>query len=195
MGLTDKIFSMTQPDILKEMFRGAKGAVTDYDPAQLVTQGPVSIGHKSGQAFRTKSGKLEFAANGLPDWQPDPADTGKYALQLLTAPGYFQSHTAFSGVGFLRQREGAPCAVIHPDDAAARGLTDGQKVRLHNDKGEVGLILHVRDEVQPGVILVPGQRPDGEAVAGTVNMLCADTFSDMGEGATYQSTWLDVAAL
>ena len=73
-------------------------------------------------------------------------------------------------------------------------LTDGQKVRLHNDNGEVGLVLHVRDEVQPGVILVPGQRPDGEAVAGTVNMLCADTFTDMGDGATYQSTWLDVAA-
>ena len=194
MGVTDKVFSMSQPDILKEMFRGAKGAAAEYDPAALVTQGPVSIGHKSGQAFRTASGKLEFAANGLPDWQPDPAHTGKYSLQLLTAPGYFQSHTAFSGVAFLRQREGAPCAVLHPDDAAARGLTDGQKVRLHNDRGEIGLVLHVRDEVQPGVVLVPGQRPDGEAVAGTVNMLCADTFTDMGEGATYQSTWLDVAA-
>ena len=194
MGLTDPVFSMTQPEILKEMFRGAKGAVAAYDPAQLVTQGPVSIGPKSGQEFRTASGKLEFAANGLPDWQPDPANTGKYKLQLLTTPGYFQSHTAFSGVAFLRQREGAPCAVLHPDDAASRGLTDGQKVRLYNDNGEIGLVLIVRDEVQPGVILVPGQRPDGEAVAGTVNMLCADTFTDMGDGATYQSTWLDVAA-
>ena len=194
MGVTDPVFSMTQPEILKEMFRGAKGPVAAFDPAQLVTQGPVSIGHKTGQEFRTASGKMEFAANGLPGWQPDPADTGKYKLQLLTTPGYFQSHTAFSGVAFLRQREGAPCAVLHPDDAAKRGLTDGQKVRLHNDNGEIGLVLHVRDEVQPGVILVPGQRPDGEAVAGTVNMLCADTFTDMGDGATYQSTWLDVAA-
>jgi hypothetical protein len=29
---------------------------------------------------------------------------------------------------------------------------------------------------------------------GTINMLCADRYTDMGEGATYQSTWLDVAA-
>jgi hypothetical protein len=63
-----------------------------------------------------------------------------------------------------------------------------------NDRGEVGLVLHVRDEVQPGVVLVPGQRPDAEAVSGTINMLCSDAYTDMGEGATYQSTWLDVRA-
>jgi hypothetical protein len=27
-----------------------------------------------------------------------------------------------------------------------------------------------------------------------VNMLCADGYTDMGEGATYQSTWLEVTA-
>ena len=75
-----------------------------------------------------------------------------------------------------------PCAVLHPDDALARGLTDGQIVRLSNDRGEVSLRLHVRDEVQPGVVLVPGQRPDEEAAAGTVNMLCADSFTDIGRG-------------
>ena len=133
----------------------------------------------------------------MPDWRPDPAEAtqgGKYGLRLLTTPGYFQSHTAFSGVAFLRAREGAPCAVLHPDDATRRGLVDGQKVRLVNDRGEIGLVLHVRDEVQPGVVLVPGQRPDSEAVSGTVNMLCSDGYTDMGEGAIYQSTWLEVLA-
>ena len=43
-------------------------------------------------------------------------------------------------------------------------------------------------------MLVPGQRPVEEAVDGTVNMLCSDRYTDMGEGATYQSTFLDVAA-
>ena len=182
LGLTDAVFSLSQPEIMKLMLKGA-----DFDGA------PVSIAKREGQVFRTASGKLEFAdGDALPDWQPDPADTGRHKLQLLTAPGYFQSHTAFTGNGFLRQREGAPCAILHPADAAARGLTDGQKIRLFNDLGEVGLMLHVRDEVQPGVILVPGQRPDTEAVSGTVNMLCADSFTDMGAGATYQSTWLEV---
>ena len=50
------------------------------------------------------------------------------------------------------------------------------------------------DEVRPGVALVPGQRPDEEAVSGTVNVLCSDRYTDIGEGATYQSTYLEVAA-
>jgi hypothetical protein len=52
----------------------------------------------------------------------------------------------------------------------------------------------VNDEVYPGVVHVPGQRRDDETVSGTINMLCSDRYTDMGEGATYQSTWLQVAA-
>ena len=52
----------------------------------------------------------------------------------------------------------------------------------------------VATDVLPGVVLVPGQRPDGETFGGTVNMLCSDRYTDLGEGATYQSNFLDVAA-
>ncbi len=195
MGLSDPVFRMSQPAILQDMLRG--GTV---DPDVLLDGGAVSIAVRAGQRFRTPSGKLEFYSQALadqglpalPDWQPEVPDA--YPLRLLTTPGYFQSHTAFSGVAYLRGREGVPCAVLHPDDAAARGLSDGQVVRLANDRGQVDLRLRVRDEVQPGVVLVPGQRPDEEGEAGTVNMLCADGFTDLGAGATYQSTWLEVTA-
>jgi anaerobic selenocysteine-containing dehydrogenase len=71
--------------------------------------GPIRLAPEGGQHFRTPSGKLEFysevlAAEGLPampDWQPDPEEerqAARWPLRLLTAPGYFQSHTAFSGV-------------------------------------------------------------------------------------------------
>ena len=65
-------------------------------------------------------------------------------------------------------------------------------MRLFNDRGSVGLVLKVSDEVQPGNVLVPGQRPDRETVSGTINMLWPDRYTDIGEGATYQSTWLDI---
>ena len=93
---------------------------------------------------------------------------------------------------FLREREGQPFCILHPTDAASRGLADGADVRLFNDRGEVGLKLRVSDEVQPGVVLVPGQRPSSESLGGTVNMLCSVRYTDIGEGATYQSTFLDV---
>ncbi len=116
----------------------------------------------------------------------------RWPLRLLTGPGYFQSHTAFSGVAALRRKQGPPACVLHPVDAEARGLRDGDAVRLHNDRGAVTLTLRVSDETPPGVAFVPGQRPAGEAIEGTINVLCSGRYSDLGEGATYQDTRLDV---
>ncbi len=204
MGVKDRIFTLTPREAAEELFKGATGPAAKADPAKLFAGEPHHIAHDwQGQPFKTPSGKLEFyseqlAKQGLspvPDWQPDPieeADARKWPLRLLTAPGYFQAHTAFSGVGFLRKREGQPFCILHPEDAAKRGLKDGDQVRVFNERGEVGLMLKVVDEVQPGVLLVPGQRPTSEAVSGTINMLCSDRYTDMGEGATYQSTFLDV---
>jgi len=206
LGVTDPVFRMSQADIVKELFRGATGTVAHVDPATIRDAGPINIAPpRTGQPFRTPSGKLEFYSDTLqhqglqpmPDWQPDPEeerDAARWPLRLLTAPGYFQSHTTFSAVPFLREREGAPCCILHPDDARARHLAYGQHVRLFNARGAIGLVLRISDEVQPGVALVPGQRPDEEAVSGTINMLCSDRYTDIGEGATYQSTYLDVAA-
>jgi anaerobic selenocysteine-containing dehydrogenase len=204
MGLTDKIFTLSPQEAALELFKGATGPAAEAEPAKLFAGAPIHIAHDwDGQPFKTPSGKLEFyseqlARQGLPplpDWTQDPAeavDAAKWPLRLLTAPGYFQAHTAFSGVGFLRTREGKPFCVLHPTEAEKRGLKGGNTVRLFNDRGEIGLLLQVSDEVQPGVVLVPGQRPTHEAVSGTINMLCSDRYTDMGEGATYQSTWLDV---
>jgi len=205
MGLADPVFGMSPQQVMAELFQGATGPVAALDPDEVRAGHPIRLAPAGGQEFRTPSGRLEYyseqlAAQGLspmPDWQPDPQeerDAARWPLRLLTAPGYFQSHTAYSGVGFLRRREGPPSCILHPDDAHRRGLADGAKVRLFNDRGTVGLVLKISDEVLPGVVLVPGQRPDGETVAGSVNMLCSDRYTDLGDGATYQSNFLDVAA-
>ena len=204
MGLTDEIFTLSPQDAARELFKGATGPAAKADPAGLFAGESINIAHDwNGQPFKTPSGKLEFYSEQLagqgvppmPDWNEDPieiAEAAKWPLRLLTAPGYFQAHTAYSGVSFLRQREGKPFCVLNPADAGQRGLKQGDEVRLFNDRGAIGLMLQVSDDIQPGVVLVPGQRPTGETVSGTINMLCSDRYTDMGEGATYQSTWLDV---
>jgi anaerobic selenocysteine-containing dehydrogenase len=205
LGVADPVFGMEAKAAIGELWRGATGPVARLDLAKVFRARPINIAPAGGQEFRTPSGKLEFyseqlATAGLapmPDWQPDPEeqrDAACWPLRLLTAPGYFQAHTAYAGVDFLRRREGEPYCLLHPEEAQRRGLGDGAKVRLFNDRGAVGLVLKVSDEVLPGVVLVPGQRPDEETLAGTINMLCSDRFTDLGEGATYQSTFLDVAA-
>ena len=204
MGVDDPVFRMTPDEIARGMLRGARGRAAAVDPQTVAGAGPVRLAPQGGQEFRTPSGRLEFyseewVAHGLPplpDWRPDPEEeraAARWPLRLLTAPGYFQSHTAFSAVGFLRRREGPPCCVLHPQEARARGLVDGELVHLFNERGSVGLVLQISDEIQRGVALVPGQRPDGETGSGTINLLCSDRYTDLGDGATYQSTFLDVA--
>jgi anaerobic selenocysteine-containing dehydrogenase len=203
-GLKDAVFSMSTDELIATVFRGAQGAVTAIDPHALRDHRPVKLALPEGAPrWATPSKRLEFhsahlAAQGLaamPDWVPDSIDDARAArwpLRLLTAPGYYQSHTAFSGNATLRRRAGVPECVLHPEDAAARGLRDGEDVTVFSERGEVRLRLRISDEVGPGVVFVPGQRPAAEAGGTTVNMLCDTRYADLGEGATYQSTRLDV---
>ncbi|MEO8651517.1 MAG: molybdopterin-dependent oxidoreductase [Hyphomicrobiaceae bacterium] len=206
MGVNDEIFLLPPEEIFPKFFEDSTGAVAKIDPKQLLDHRAVKVAPEAeAQEFRTKSGKLEIysadleaqGVSPMPIWEADAqevSDAAKWPLRLLTTPGYFQSHTAFSANAFLRKREGEPLCVLHPKDAERRGLANGAKVRLHNGRGHIGLLLKISDEVREGVVLVPGQRPEGEAVSGTVNMLCSDRLTDIGAGATYQSTFLEVEA-
>ena len=203
LGVTAPVFSMTTDALIRALFSTATGPAARVDVATFSDAGPVKCAPVGEQRFATPSGRLEFyserlAAQGLPampDWEPDPIGEReglRYPLRLLTAPGYYQSHTAFSGIAALRRKAGPPECVLHPDDAAKRDLRDGETVECFNDRGAIRLRLRVSDEVSRGVVFVPGQRPAGESDGGTINFLTSDRFSDFGEGATYQSTRLDV---
>jgi anaerobic selenocysteine-containing dehydrogenase len=203
LGVTDRVFSMDTDALLGEIVRRSSGPTASIDRDRLRASGPVKLAPEPGrQQFATPSGRLEFysdrlARQGLPpmpDWVEEAAEAEeerRWPLRLLTAPGYYQSHTAFSAVASLRRKQGPPECVLHPD-AAARQLRDGESVQLVNQRGLVTLRLRVSDETPPGVVFVPGQRPAGEAGQSTINMLVSDRFSDLGEGATYQDTQLDV---
>src|SRR5260221_3013123 len=128
MGLADRVFRMSPAEALAELFRGAKGAAATLDLDEVRSGRPIRIAPEGGQEFRTPSGKLEFyseqlATAGLapmPDWQPDPEevrDAARWPLRLLTAPGYFQAHTAYAGVDLLRRRVSEAYCILHPEEA------------------------------------------------------------------------------
>jgi anaerobic selenocysteine-containing dehydrogenase len=203
LGLDAPVFSMDTDELVRALFGRTTGTAASLDVDTLRTAGPIKLAPQGPQRFATPSGKLEFyseslASQGLPampDWVPDLVEeeqARRWPLRLLTAPGYYQAHTAYAAVDTLRRREGPASCVLHPEEAARRGMSEGDAVELFNDQGTVTFVLHVSDEAPPGVAFVPGQRPTGAAIAGTINVLCSDRYSDFGEGATYQSTWLDV---
>jgi hypothetical protein len=134
------------------------------DPDWVRDGGPIRLAPEGSQQFRTPSRKLEFYSEAL-------------AAQGLPALPDWQSDPEEA-----RQAARWPLRLL-----TAQG-------HFQSHTAYSGLVLRISDEVRPGVVLVPGQRPDSETVAGTINILISDRYTDIGEVATYQSTWLDVTA-
>ena len=206
MGLTDPVFRCPSESCWPSCSRAPRARSPVSIPTTLRDGRPIKPPRRAAQKFRTPSGKLEFysetlAAPGLPpmpDWQPDPRGGARRGALAAAPPDRARlfpgAHRLFRASASCAGARGRPSASCTRTRRRARGLADGAAVRLFNERGAVGLVLRVSDEVLPGVVLVPGQRPDSEAAGGTINMLCSDRYTDIGEGATYQSTFLDVAA-
>jgi anaerobic selenocysteine-containing dehydrogenase len=85
---------------------------------------------------------------------------------------------------------------IHPVDAAARGLATGNAVEVFNGRGSIALHALVGDSVPQGVVAA---RLDWNKFSGSkgqggpnVNALTSETLTDIGGGATFYSTLVEV---
>jgi anaerobic selenocysteine-containing dehydrogenase len=210
LGLQDPVFQRPPRQHIAALLAVDEGPLAGLSLADLLDGKPrrlkiPALGHTFERYFPTASGKLqiacpELAARGLPDlpdYRPDPipAPSG-YPLRLVTAPGHHLHHSGFMGVASLRRREGGPWARLHPAEAERRGIQQGQAVELFNAAGAVGLYAMLTTDVPPGLVVVEGHRPQSHYLSGgPLNRLCSGRYSDLGEGATYQSTWLEVRLL
>ncbi|MDF1798411.1 MAG: molybdopterin-dependent oxidoreductase [Planctomycetota bacterium] len=137
---------------------------------------------------------------GLYDYRPDPASE-RHPLTLLSpAIGRLTSST------FGESLEGQIPLVMHPEDAARRGLSGGDAVRIFNDLGEVHTILELRsaglpgaagrDAPRPGTCVLPKGLWGRHTQNGqTSNALCPDGLSDLGAGSTFNDARVEVEAL
>jgi anaerobic selenocysteine-containing dehydrogenase len=89
----------------------------------------------------------------------------------------------------------SPTVLLHPVDAAARGLTAGQTVRVFNERGSLDVPLEVHDATRPGVAVMSKgvwlrQHADGWGV----NVLTPATADALVSGACFNDTHVEVAA-
>jgi anaerobic selenocysteine-containing dehydrogenase len=90
----------------------------------------------------------------------------------------------------------SPKLVMHPTDATARGIGNGDTVRVYNDLGEVHVDVQVADTIRPGVVSLPkGMWFDSSRNRSTVTALVADDLTDLGAGACFNDARVDVARL
>jgi anaerobic selenocysteine-containing dehydrogenase len=159
--------------------------------------------------FRTPSGKVEFYSeqalsrgyDPVPGWVPEvEASTGlqeareaQARLPLVCPAAHHFVSSTFGNQERLIKKEQAPTLRIHPRDAQARNIRDGQSVRVGNERGWCRLVAHVTEEVRPGVLATttvwwPKFSPDGR----NVNWLTSDRLADFGGGSTFYTNLVTV---
>lgn len=80
-------------------------------------------------------------------------------------------------------------------DARARGISDGDVVRVHNDRGSVEVVARVTTQTRtrPGMVIVPfGWTWSRTRDRNTVNVLTSDTPTDWGGGVAFYDTLVEV---
>jgi anaerobic dimethyl sulfoxide reductase subunit A len=155
---------------------------------------------KTENPFPTPSGKIEIYSQTIaernqadlppiptyiePDEGPSQAQGNAYPLQLISTHSKRRIHSNMHTVAWLRDLE--PHTVwINPVDAQARGIRDGDNVRVFNDRGTVQIAARVTGRIMPGVVSM-GQgawyAPDEKGVdrGGCVNVLLKDRHSPAG---------------
>ncbi|RME73583.1 MAG: molybdopterin oxidoreductase family protein, partial [Chloroflexi bacterium] len=177
LGFTEPWLHQTADEVIEEVLAATAArnpALRGITLARLKAEGPLPLALEpevpfADLHFPTPSGKVELyasrlAADGLdplPGWsaeagEPPAANDGR--LWLLSGAAHHFVSSTFAGQPDLLAREGEPFVEIHPEDAASRGIRNGDRVVVHNERGSCTLRAVLTDAVRPGVLVSPKGR-------------------------------------
>ncbi len=200
----------TEEELLRQVVAGSSD-IPDYDTLKRNAIHRVEfseprvafkeqIEDPQNNPFPTPSGKIEIYSQQIADMDnpmipPIPRYIGtwenrndplaeKYPLQLITTHPKLRVHSRFHDVPWLTELE-TQAIMISASDAQTRGISDGDQVRVFNDRGETVVPARVTQRIMPGVVDIPEgawYSPDEHGVdrAGSANVLTRDEASPGG---------------
>ncbi|MGH9793542.1 MAG: molybdopterin-containing oxidoreductase family protein [Candidatus Acidiferrales bacterium] len=197
MGLTDAPFtwdSLTLKRKTAEAFKMAGrtaavepllgGGIVRYDfPGEL----PVQFATVMPQ---TPDGKIHFApaALGSKPFHFEPVASERYPLALISPATSKMVSSTFGEFNFSELR-----VMLHPRDAAARGIREGDAVRVFNEFGEVRCRATLSERLREGVVAMSkGAWRKSSRNGRTATALCPPTTGTAG-GACFNDARVEVA--
>jgi anaerobic selenocysteine-containing dehydrogenase len=155
--------------------------------------------------FRTASGKAELysetlAAQGLdPVAAFTPPSESRHGnmkdslpLELLARKADNFLNSTFTNLPSVEEMEETGLLEISAPDARARGIQEGDPVRVFNRRGEIVLKARVDGKVQPGVVSARLNWAKMTAGFQSINSLTSEKLTDMGNSATFYSVLVEV---
>jgi len=206
-GFDEPCFTASDAELMDDAVDPADPRLGGVRPSAIPTTGAVPMSTPDGKPIvlfenlrpATPSGKIELKSDTLaqrwgagalyPEWR-DGADD--HPLMLISPASDKRISSSLGGLAGSRK---APPLLMHPKDAAARGLAGGE-VRVWNERGEVYLPLRITDAVPPGVVASEkgawlSTSRTGQTISALVS---ADMRADIAEGACFNDTRVEVAA-
>ncbi|MEW9528639.1 molybdopterin-dependent oxidoreductase [Microbispora sp. NPDC049125] len=208
MGLTEPSLYDTDMELAEQVLASGGIAIEEIRKRGWVRLDVADPFVPFTEGFPTPSGRLEFVseraeAAGLPrvaGYVPSltartaPADR-EFPLTMITPASHTFLNTTFGNNPELLKRSKGPRVLVNEADATPRGLADGQAARVFNGSGEFTAYVEISDRVRPGVVAAPkGHWPKLSAGANP-NAAIDERDADMGRGAVYHDTMVEVAPL
>ena len=214
MGFEDECFRDSDDELARQAIGSGHANLAGMDWETLKKNGwqrlalPKTFAPFARGGFHTPSGKCEFysaalKAQGidpLPFYNPpaelpssNPVLARKYPLNFLSPPVRNFLNSSFANLPRFREAEGEPSLELHADDAAPRGIRDGDRVRVFNDRGSCTLRARVNGKPRRGVVVAPSVwwkkfAPDRR----NANELTAQRTADLGGAATFYDCLVEV---
>lgn len=211
LGFDDPLFAETDEQLLERLLAHAPGGVT-LDALRERGWVKIDLGHgpapHADGRFMTPTGRFGLHAAWLGDAGLDPlpfydppaevADAQlaeRFPLALLTPKTHLFLNSTFPNQRRQHGAQPAPYVVVHPDDAAARGIADGGRVRVFNDRGAFTVAARVSDDVRPGVLVAPmgwwsSDYADGRSGQATT----PQRLTVLGQAPTFNDNRVELAA-
>ncbi len=196
-------------DVLHEMNRG------HYSNSVLEPKIAFSDFRRDPEKYplKTPSGRIELFSKrlfdmGKPDTIPPIAkyiqewespfgdEVKRYPLQALGHHYMSRVHSTHDGIDWLE--EAFPQRVfLNPIDAQLRGIKDGDKVMVHNDRGKIIIPCRLTKRIMPGVVNIPQGawwQPDKKGIdrRGNINVLTSHRWTPLAYGNAQHTIMVEV---
>ncbi|OGK97131.1 MAG: hypothetical protein A3D33_20590 [Candidatus Rokubacteria bacterium RIFCSPHIGHO2_02_FULL_73_26] len=115
--------------------------------------------------------------------------TADRPFRLVAAPARAFLNSTFTETPGSLRREGRPTALLHPDDCAALGVAEGDRLVLGNARGRVTVHARPRAGQARGVVVVEGIWPNRHFESGLgINALTGADPAWPNGGAAFHDT-------
>jgi molybdopterin guanine dinucleotide-containing S/N-oxide reductase-like protein len=155
--------------------------------------------------FRTHSGKAELYSETLKAQGLDPVveftppvesrqggRAKSFPLEMLARKSDNFLNSTFCNLPSIEEMEEPGLLEMNGADAQARGIENGDRVRVFNERGEILLQAKVNGSVQPGVVSARLGWAKLSANGNNINVLTSQKLTDMGNSATFYSVLVEV---